>query len=234
MLCVVDKKLDVTMLVKMHNLIKNHKGERNGQTVVEFLDASNLGQMVRGEKLHVVGHGSGTTMGTAPDKYDAQKLSKTLVDRGLRGDIDSIKLSGCLTGADSYNGTPFAARYCQVVADEVYRLTKNTTPIRLMVTGFTFTAVTDEKGNVRAKDPVKKQTYGQGYTDIIDKYKAELADWEKQAATMKPTNTEEFKYYAAQMAGMSAKLFDELYLYNPTVIKGKEDSKYRGLPLADL
>jgi hypothetical protein len=234
MLCVVDKKLDMTMLVKLHNLIRNHKGERNGQTVVEFLEVAELDKMVPGEKLHVVGHGGGTTMGTAPDKYDGLALSKMLVDRGLRGDIHSIKLSGCLTGAESYNGQQFPKRYCEVVADEIYRLTKDNKRIRLTVTGFTFIAVTDKDGKVRAKDPGKRQTYGQGYTDIMNKYQVERLDWEQKASTMKPTSTEEFKHFAELMAGMSAKLFEELYQYNPTVIKNKVDSKFRAKSTEDI
>ena len=234
MLCIVDRQIDVTMFVKIHNLIQNRKGERNGQTVIEFLDQAALANMVPGEKLHVVGHGGGDSMGSGTHKYNAIQLSKTLVDRGLRGDIDSIKLSGCLTGADYYNGKTFTSRYCQVVADEIYRLTKDTKPIRLMVTGFTFIAVTDKSGTVRAKDPALRAQFGQGYTDIMNKYKVERDVWDNVAATSLPTNTGQFKTCAAHIASISSKMFEELYKYNPSVIKGKEDSKYRGLALADL
>jgi hypothetical protein len=234
MLAIVDREIDLTMFVKIHNLIQNHKGERNGVTVIEYLDKAELGKMIFGEKLHVVGHGGGDSMGSGTYLYDAKRMAKTLVDRGLRGDIDSIKLSGCSTGALSTPTKNFASRYCQDVADEIFALTKNTKPIRLMVTGFTFLAVTDNQGKVRAKDSLKRQQLGKGYTDIMNKYKVQRDGWDKTAATFKPDTTEDFKLSAEFMAGISASMFAELYKYNPTVIQGKEDSKFRGLALADL
>jgi hypothetical protein len=234
MLCIVDRTIDVTMFVKIHNLIQNHKGERNKQTVIDFLHRTALGDMIPGEKLHMIAHGSGTTMGSGQDEYNATSLAKALVDRGLRGDIGSIKLSGCLTGSDITSTGSLIPRYCQAVADEIYRLTKSTKPIRLMVTGFTFTAVTDNTGTVRAKDPVLKVQYCQQYSGIIAKYKTGLFTWESMAKAMDISTPEAIKSSAAQIAAVSTMLFDELYRFNPRVLKGKEDSKYRGLPLADL
>ncbi len=227
MLCILAEPIDVAMFVKIHNLVTNGIGSRAGASVVEFLHRTNLANMVKSEKLHIVGHGSGTTMGTAPNKYSAERLADTLVKRGLRGDIASIKLSGCKTGELPASGPP----YCQVVADKIFELTKarkQDGPIRLMIVGLTFFAVTSQAGKVRAKDPVKRDTHKAEYDNIVA---GRDTTWDSYAATLPIGSSREIIQSAETIAALTKDFFALLYVHNEKVIQDKAGSRFKAYPM---
>jgi hypothetical protein len=221
MLCILETPIDLAMWVKLHNLIRNNKGARNGKTVVDLLDRVDLKTMVAGEKLTLVSHGNETSFGG----FDVDDLAKKLLARGLRSDLASIKLSGCKSGSDA-KGTPF----CTSLARRLYDLTKHLPkPVRLEVTGFVNTAVTFPDGTVRSKIPDKAPAQGPKYAEIIDKYKktGEFAQWSDLALKL-PHDTEQHIIESAeQMAKLSNAMFDELYAMNGQVIYGKKEGKFR-------
>ena len=224
MLCIVAKSIDLAMFVKLHNLITHGVGERKGQTVVEFLHKTDLSQMVPGEQLHLVGHGDIDGMDDNGTLLDATQLAELLLEKGLRGDIVSIKLSGCSTGVVGDNLAPL----CQRVADEILRLsTTNGNPIDVKVTGITGVGVTNKGGRVRAKDPAWRDnpTLVAEYTNIGSRYDAAINRWNKLAKLMDISNQAAIIRSASQMEWFSRSLFKELYAHNEKVVKGKKESK---------
>src|SRR5262249_34644922 len=144
MLCILKIPIDLAMWVKLHNLISNKKGDRNGAVVVDILARSDFKDMVPGEKLVLVSHGNETTFGGMTPAV----LAGELIDRNLPYDVGSIKLSGCKAGSDK-SGTPVALH----LAFQLYDQTKHCRPpLTVDVTAFTDTAVTFPDGRVRTKN----------------------------------------------------------------------------------
>lgn len=222
MLCILKTPIDLAMWVKLDNLIANKKGARNGKVVVELLAKADFSSMLPDEKLVLVSHGNETKFGG----LDVAALAKELVTRKLRGDVSSIKLSGCKSGSDAV-GTP----YCNSLSRAIYDSTKHLKPpLTIKVTGFVNSAVTFPDGRVRAKIPGTTPKTGPTYDEIIDKYKlsGDRKTWDDLAAKL-PFDTEAHIIESAQLiAQLSRSMFDELYALNNQITYGKDDSKRRG------
>jgi hypothetical protein len=222
MLCILKTPIDLAMWVKLHNLIQNKKGSRDGKTVVDLLDRADLKTMLPGEKLTLVSHGSETSFGG----YDPTDLAKKLLSKGLRNDLSSIKLSGCKAGSDA-KGTPF----CKTLSRTLFDLTKHTSDaIKVEVTGFVGTAVTFSDGTVRSKPQIQPPIVGPTYNEIIDKYEksGELDTWKKEALNLPYASEKQIVEGAQKMALLSKAMFEELYIFNGKVTYGKAGSKFRG------
>ena len=224
MLCVLETPIDLAMWVKLDNLIRNKRGTRNRVVVVEPIKIADFSQMKKGEKLTLVAHGGTTTFGgMTPDK-----LADTLIEKKLRPDIASIRLSGCHSG--SYDdGTPVCLQLSRALLEKTKHLKP---PLVINVTGFVGTAVTFFDGHVRVKIKRMDPKEGPTYSEILNKYKKtdQFQTWVQMASKLPCSTQKEIIQSAQIIAKESSSLFEELYLLNKQVTMSGAISRLRVSP----
>ncbi len=206
MICIVDTPVDLANFVELNNLLNNRKGRNKGQLSVSVLSWAKFGKMAADEKLYLLAHGSPTQVGTHV-QYTPQALAAELLKRGLPK-IAKIVLVACETGV-SKNGNP---AYCTALANQIDQQSKGA--VKVPVTGFTDSAVTDQFGKTRAVDPVAEGKLGVQYADIMNRWSKDLDSWENTAAHL-PWGTEQDLVDGARIMALKSKdFFAELYSIN--------------------
>jgi hypothetical protein len=214
MICVVDAPIDLANFVELNNLVVNLKGESGGDTSASVLAKADFGRMKSDEKLYILAHGVVAAWGPPP--HDATAFAKILLDRKLPGHIASIKLVACESGKGN---DPFA----KGLAGELDK--QSVGKVKVRVTGFTDSAVTNQFGQTRAVDPALVRKHQREYDALFDKWKIQVAAWEKQSKAEPYDTTELLVQGASKMAKLSKAFFAELYVINEKLIKSKQDSK---------
>jgi hypothetical protein len=219
MLCIVDTPVDLANWVELNNLLNARKGRGDGQRSASALPWADFSKMKSDEKLYLLAHGAPNEIGEN-QKYSAQALAAVLLKKGMP-QIAKIILVACESGV-SENSNP---AFCAVLAKQIDQQSKG--KVKVPVTGFTGSAVTDQLGRTRAVDETKSQKRSVQYDDIMDRWAAKRGEWENEAAHSPWKTQEDLIASAKTRAAKSQPFFAELYDINAHIVKDREDSKLK-------
>ncbi|MBX3261770.1 MAG: hypothetical protein KIS78_09040 [Labilithrix sp.] len=224
MICIVVTPVDVKNYVEVFNLRNNDKG--NGKVVggagsVCALDWADFSQMKAGEKLYLLAHGDGRTIG-ARDPHGKQylpgALAKQLLERGLPANVRAIKLVACHTGRVplAYSKSVTAA-YCQLLADEIN--TQSTSGHAVRVTGIPGIEVMSDLGKTGAKHVGFSSAPEYKALKYDLNWRVKVEGWERLAERLDTSNEPSLILNAELIAKLTGSFFKLLYPINAKYVQ---------------
>ena len=155
--------------------------------------------------------------------YTPEALADKLLKAGLPEHISSIKLVACETGIASATDAAYSVKLAQALASGKPK------GVKVPVTGFTGSAVTNEFGQTRAVDDKLMAKYQVEYDALLTKFDTDINLWNGYAAKLPSGTQKELIENSRTIARATKPIFSELYKINLKITKDKKGSKLKSV-----